>query len=103
MHFQLPQGPLLSSQLLRASVPWAAIHVFLAIVAPGALRTLSFQALLVLCGVNGLLAAIDMRRRHQDVFFANLGIGKSTIVALWVAVAIALESVWSALAAVVAT
>ena|SRR6266404_2953986 len=99
MRLEIPRGKLLYRQLRRAATVWVAIHTILALVTRGQVLALSFWPLAILCCVSGVLAAIDIRRRHETVFLANLGIRTSTAVILWMATVLALEAILSILVA----
>lgn len=105
MHRGLPAAPFTAALALRAAVIWIGVRITVALfgslagipLLPSALRDVVVIVLLV-----SVLAAIELRRRRELLFFANLGIAPGTLLVLGGAVPLLLElslmaakAVWS--------
>ena len=105
MHGGLPAARFTAALGLRAAAIWVGVRVMVALfgslagipLLPSALRDVMVIVLVV-----AALAAVELRRRRELLFFANLGMAPATLVVLGGACALLLElalvaakAVWS--------
>jgi hypothetical protein len=105
MHGSLPAVSFTAALGLRAAGIWIGVRTMVALFGSLAGITLLPSALrdvIVIVLVVAALAAIELRRRRELLFFANLGFAPETLLALGGAVALLLElslvtakAVWS--------
>lgn len=92
MLIRLPVQPFARALLLRAVVIWCGARVMLAIGGmPVGAPLLNLRTSVIAVAVVGALGLIDVRRRDEDVFLADLGVGYPVIVALSALPALGLE------------
>ena|GEM_PF-7006777 len=90
-----PHPLFLRSVVPRAAMTWVLLHGIIWIVSGGGVIQLSSRAALLFAGFSAWLGYIDAKRRHELLFFGNLGIHAASIPAVWFLVVVTLESLLS--------
>ncbi len=89
---RLPVQPFLRLLLQRAVGIWLGARLMLSFVAiPIDAPLLNLRTSVVAVAVVAVLGLIDARRRNEDVFLANLGVGYPVILAVAAIPALCLE------------
>jgi hypothetical protein len=89
---RLPVQPFARALLLRSVVIWVGTRIMFAIGGiPAGAPLLNLRTSVMAVAVVAILGLIDARRRNEDLFLANLGVGYPAILAVAAFPALCLE------------
>jgi hypothetical protein len=80
----------------RAAAFWLLLHLLLFTISLGAIRFLPLRGALFAAIVSGWIGMLDVRRRRETLFLANLGVQRWMPAACWALTIVLLESLGAA-------